>query len=153
MIAGERIKKLQEQGFHIEAVIIQAQVIEHIVKLVLYGYGSRRRMLKILGENDAFMDVKLDILEADDTPLGGLVGTLKKFVGNHEVIEQLGRLNTLRKGAVHKIFDGKKEVGPFEDEARAYTQSGAFECLQDKLQKVQQDLNKELEMFFNVHKE
>ncbi len=116
--AIERWRRLGDAGFHIESLVVNAQMVEHSIKMILAGYTTKRRVLVILGESDPFANLKLDDIE--EQTLGTLITRLKGFTGQTPFIESAFRLNNFRKEIVHHLFNGNKEIDKLDAEAGAF---------------------------------
>jgi hypothetical protein len=119
-IIAERITFLGKVGARLEIIFLYAQAIEHYLKLLIEGYASRRRILHLLGERDLFESVKL-VYEEEE--LGHLIGILRQFRADPELLKKLNRFNQLRKEAIHHIFDGRREIPAIEKEIMDYLAS------------------------------
>ncbi len=128
-VARERIAELKEQGFFLEVVFINSQIIEKHLKVIISFYSHRRRILILLGARDIYADVALGM--RGDVPLGDLIATAKSLDFDDVFIERLQDFNTLRKDAIHRLFDGRKEIKDFNETAKDYfaktTSSGKTE--------------------------
>ena len=116
--AIERWRRLGDAGFHIESLVINAQMVEHSIKMILAGYAAKRRVLAILDETDPFADVKIDDIE--EQTLGTLINRLRRFTGQTPFIENATRLNNFRTEIVHHLFNGNKEIDKLDAESHAF---------------------------------
>ena len=118
-LANPRMRKLWDQEMYLEMVLVHSQVIEHYIKLILAGYSSKRRLLRVLGENDPYSEINLET--KDDETLGNLIAIFRRFTGKTPHIEKLNRFNNqLRREVAHHIFDGSKDIAPLENQIKEY---------------------------------
>lgn len=115
--------RLHEAGFHMAAFVVGTQGIEALIRLILEGYASKGRLLKILHEANPLEKIKLDSIDSE--PLGSLIETFRQITGKSQVIDKLWVLNNHRIQVVHHIFIGntKEDVEEYEKDIRKYTNS------------------------------
>lgn len=119
-LASRRLKQLHDAGFHIEAIILNGQIIEHTIKMTLRAYKAKRNILNILDRPDPLREVILTTYENDT--LGNLIKLFAKFTGETELTKLLWAFkNDYRDEFIHNIFDGSKDIKQIEKEALDYT--------------------------------
>ncbi len=116
--ALERMRKLGGYGLYIEHIILDAQMVEHTIKLLVKGYASKGEILKALGENSPYES--LGLYKVDEDTLGDLLGRLKSLHVDHSLISKLSRLNGVRKEMIHHLFDGNRDIEKADRDAKAY---------------------------------
>ncbi|HVV39168.1 MAG TPA: hypothetical protein VHD31_02475 [Candidatus Paceibacterota bacterium] len=112
--------KLIEKGFNIAAFSVATQGTEELLKVILYGYITKAKILKIRKEADPFDKVKMDDLEEET--LGNLIKLLRIFIGGAPLINQLWKFNNRRIEAIHRLFR-EEDLTKLEAEFGEYTQS------------------------------
>jgi hypothetical protein len=150
-IIVDRIQKLRKEGFFLETVFINSQYVEQLLKLVIDGHASRRRILTLLGEKDIFEDVKLQL--EDEETLGRLIGLIRRVHGNPELLRRLEVFNELRKEAIHHIYDGARELEPFNKGAGDYLASTEFTKLLEGIENEQKKVRGEIEKMAKLAKD
>ena len=114
--ASSRIQTLYDKELYLEMVFINSQIVEKHMKNMISFYVVRRRILALLGSKDIYGDVILNI--KDDVPLGNIIRVAKDLDFNSDFIERLQDFNNLRRDAVHRLFDGSKDLEAFNLEVK-----------------------------------
>jgi len=123
--ATPRLKRLHDEGFHIESLMVNGQLVEHAIKTVLHGCKLKREVAKIIGAPDPFSK-KLNLSDFTDKPLGPLVGLLKWAIRNDQLCEDLTKFNEFRKDFTHHVFNGTRELDEMDKKADEYLKSPNF---------------------------
>jgi hypothetical protein len=117
-----RITALHKQEFHIEAMILHSQAVEHSLRETLWAFRVKRELLDALGKDDPHEKVDLSEESLESSPLGGLIGKLKEITGETELVNELTYFNkNFRKQFVHRAyFTTEENFKAKEEEAKEY---------------------------------
>lgn len=100
----KRVNELHKQNFHVEAVILHGQAIEHALKEIFYNFRAKREIMDTLALTDPHADIVLSDKEINRN-LGVLIGKLRGFTGETDLVKELEYFNTnFRKHFVHHAF-------------------------------------------------
>lgn len=109
MIAGmnratPRMDKLLEKGYGIEAMILNSQIVEQVLKVILKNHQEKRDLLIQLGEIDHFKDESIPA-DVSKCMLGDLIKYLKTYIGPSQLITDLFNYSKdFRNDFVHHVF-------------------------------------------------
>lgn len=120
-----RITALHKQDFHVEAMILHTQAVEHATREILWEFRVKREILDTLGKDDPYKNVDLSEEELEKIPLGSLIGKLRDITGETELVKELTRFNNdFRKHFVHRAyFTTEENFKKKEEEAKEYMAS------------------------------
>jgi len=121
-----RIEKLHRDGFHIEAVIVNGQLVEHALKLTLRVFQFKRMIANILNLPDPYKG-KPSTEGFEKKEMGKLIDIFKKIEGTSDLTKELDNFKDLyRNDYVHHIFDGSHDLKEEDQKAKQYLSSFDF---------------------------
>lgn len=126
------LQELRGAGFHLAAIAINAQLIEHALKSALRAFVLRQYVAEILNLPDPYPNAKLEPSESDT--LGTLIERFARFETidtGSDIAPQLKEFNRkFRRMFIHNLFDGKTEdISVVESEVSRYLDSTEFSLL------------------------
>jgi hypothetical protein len=119
-LVNPRMVKLWNDELFLETVLVHSQTVEHYIKAIIQGHLVKRKILKILGENDPCSGIEVKLDEEEKT-LGNLIGILRRFTGKTPLIQGLTNFNVkLRREVAHHIFDGLRNIEPLDADIKKF---------------------------------
>lgn len=137
--------RLRKAGFHMASLMVGAQGIEQLIKLILYGYAKKGELLKILNAVDPLEKMKLSSIENET--LGALIEILRQIIGKSKVIDDLWILNNYRIQVVHHIFltGNLDKIKKYEEKIREYLNDPEINTLLESLMKELHKIDEQIE--------
>jgi len=128
----DKALKLVSKGYYVEYIILLSQIIEHILGEIIHWY-EKVINLSVFGE-ESFFRIPVS---AKGKTLGNLKHLLEKYLNNNpnikSIIKEVGRFNSCRKKAVHRLLESEQSLGEIEKEVKEYIQKNEPHILIRKL--------------------
>lgn len=125
-----RIESLMRSGFHIERMMVNAQLVEHAVKQVLFVCRLKREVANILEIVDPYANVGRDKNEQEwfeevfknfsRKSLGIVTRLLRMITKDDNLANKIEEFNTYRQEFIHQVFNGMREMEEIDKEADDY---------------------------------
>jgi hypothetical protein len=122
-----RIEKLHKAGFHLEALMVNGQLIEHAIKNVLFMCRLKRDVCQQIGlpdpypvvqlSNEKLREFKKNFENFDRKTLGKVIGLLRLVTEENGMADELEKFNGMRIETIHHAFNGIKDLEDFDVEA------------------------------------
>jgi len=123
-----RLENTRKAGFHIEAALINAQLVEHSLKHILHSCELERSITGILGLPDPYpygtMKDKKELerfrkgfSNFDRSELGKLIVLFRQATGELALATELESFNTFRITLAHHVFSGEYNIDLINQQA------------------------------------
>lgn len=142
----ERLKRLHEGKFEVEALLVNGQLVEQAVKSTIRSFLVKRSGFDAAGLPDPYPKISKSDLER--RPLGDVVARLREYVGETRLVELLDDFNEKRADFIHHAFDGTREPEALDKEAASILSNSSYEELVLGLVKLETQVKKETESLY-----
>jgi hypothetical protein len=120
-----RLEALAKDKFHIERLMVNAQLVEHALKGTLRMLVLKRTIWGILNHPDSYGGKTIPFFEKME--LGKLISLYKKLEGENKLSKNLTSFkDRFRNDYIHHIFDGTNDLTQIDKEAEKYLNSEEF---------------------------
>lgn len=146
----ERLLGLHNNGFHIEAFMVNAQLLEEAVKGVIRTFLLERAAYDACGLADPYSKVSKDSHE--DQPLGNCIYTLQEYTGKTDLTKKLFEFNRKRRDFIHHAFDGSQDAKLLDEESLNVVSDTEFMTMVLGIAGIQVDLQKKIQGMYEQMK-
>jgi len=161
--AYARLERLHKAGFHLEALMVNAQLVEHAIKNVLFMCHLKKDVCMQLNLPNPYPIIQVsdkqlaaftkDLEDFNEKSLGGLIGMFRLISDEKEVADELNKFNDKRVETIHHAFNGVKDLEDFDAEAHKTVEDMSYKKAIILLgllhQKIQDEITQLCEDFKN----
>ena len=157
-MGAKRLEKLHKGEFYIEALMVHGQLLEHVLRGILYTCWLKAVVAEEVGAPEPLPVIRKnerqiaqfhkDFADFKKKPLGKIIGLFREATGETELADKSESFNKIRIKMVHQAFNGIEDIDEVNKAVSIYLKTADLGEIVDRLSPVETRIREEIKALY-----